>query len=75
MPLPTSHSTHTGLGTFTSYHFLRHYRDAMPPAVMASMHLLACCLIVATVLQWFWGWQIVHGVKRKLSSEAKTKAR
>ena len=49
----------TGIGTFTSYHFLRHFRDALPPAVMASMHLLACCLVVATVLQWYWGFAIV----------------
>jgi len=49
------------LNTYGTLHFVRNYRDFMDPDVVEwQMHVMAVVLVLAMVLQWYWGYEIVR---------------
>jgi len=56
------------LGTYGTYHYVRYYRDYLPPQVPRWQgHLIAPVLVLASILQWYWSVQIGRRVFKKLS--------
>jgi len=59
------------LGTFGTLHYVLYYREYMSAQVVAwQAHLIAPVLVLASVLQWYWGWAILQKVRRHLQEGA-----
>jgi len=61
-----------GLNTYGTAYFLRYYVPFMPPMVSPwQLHTMAVVLVLATSLQWFWGYEIIRLALRPASAKAK----
>lgn len=58
-----------GLGTFGTYFYVRYYNEYLPSTVPSWQgHLIAVVIVLASLLQWYWGWVIAGKVITALSA-------
>lgn len=63
-----------GINTYGTYHYVRHYAFYLDETVVEwQMHFMAVLLVLACILQWYWGVEIVKsalGLKKKPAKKA-----
>jgi hypothetical protein len=59
-----------GFGTYGTLHYLTHARDSLGPHY-PPLHarIIGGCLVAASLLQWYWGVEIVRSVVSKFSNK------